>query len=198
MRVTAWKDKRVLHLLATNTTGKVTSVRRRQKDGSLKDIPCPEAVQLYNAYMNGVDHTDQLRSSYNTGRKALKWWKYLFHFLLDICLVNAFILMRESYHHQQKTSSGRIRPRKQLDFRMRLAHQMLDSFCGKRKRVVEPMTIAPAVQHWPTVTGKRRVCKMCAQNGKRSEPVTACEQCQVHLCIMCFKPYHIALIQAEQ
>lgn len=83
------KNITILHI---NGDGDSTSVSRKQKDSSIKDLPCPEAVKLYNQFMNGVDHADQLGSTYtcSTARKALNWWKYLFFFLFDISIVNSF------------------------------------------------------------------------------------------------------------
>ena len=197
---TAWRDKRTLNVLSTNTSNQpLTSVKRKQKDGAIKDVPCPQAIKLYNQFMNGVDRADQLRSSYPTGRKAMKWWKYLFHFLLDVCLVNAFVLMRQSANHQLKTKTGRVRTLQQLEYRMKLGHRMLDTFSTKRKRSVSLQeTPTPPAHHWPLVNGKRKLCKMCSRNGKRSEPVTACEQCKIHLCIKCFKAYHIVLFRESE
>ena len=92
MHVTVWRDKKNITILNTNGDGDSTSVSRKQKDSSIKELPCPEAVKLYNQFMNGVDHADQLGSTYtcSTARKALKWWKYLFFFLFDISIVNSF------------------------------------------------------------------------------------------------------------
>jgi hypothetical protein len=92
-------------------------------------------------YMNGVDHADQLRSTYNTARKSLKWWKYLFFFLLDVSIVNAYLLMRESENHKLSTKNNKEKPRTQIEFRMNLAHQLLGGFTGKRKRTpdIQPM-----------------------------------------------------------
>ena len=76
---------------------------------------------------------------------------------------------------------------------MNLARQLLGGFVGKRKREVEVQTPLQNTgsQHWPVIMPKRRTCKMCSLNKVRSEPVHGCEQCQVNLCITCFKPYHI-------
>ena len=57
-------------------------ISRRQKTGSRVDVPCPESVRLYNRFMAGVDKSDQLRGNY----------KYIFWFLFDLAIVNAFIL----------------------------------------------------------------------------------------------------------
>ena len=52
----------------------------------------------YNNYMGGVDLTDQYLSYYSmTTRQTLKWWKKVFWRLLDITIVNSWILFRTNY-----------------------------------------------------------------------------------------------------
>ena len=46
--------------LVTNPTAPVTTVKRRQKDGTTKDISCLEPIKLCNIFMNGVDCSDQI------------------------------------------------------------------------------------------------------------------------------------------
>ena len=190
LQVISWRDKKVINILST-VSGENTSVNRKKKDGIVAIVQCPYAVSEYNKYMNGVDRADQLGSTYTVARKALKWWKYLFFYLFDVCIVNAFILMKESPAHQLKTKTNRPRDRTQLEFRMKLARQMLAAYTSKRKR---PATLVESVntsQHWPAVMPKKGYCKMCSMKHIRREPVTGCEQCQVNLCTKCFKPYHL-------
>ncbi|XP_061169395.1 piggyBac transposable element-derived protein 4-like [Saccostrea echinata] len=192
MRVTVWRDKKNITILQTNSDGEATSVGRKQKDGNTTDVPCPESIKLYNQYMNGVDHADQLRSTYNTARKALKWWKYLFFFLFDVSVVNSYLLMRESTNHEIKTKGNKTRQRTQMEFRMQLAHQMLGGFTSKRKRQGEVQAPAEITQtHWPTIMPKKKTCKQCATKKIRSEPTSGCDKCNVNLCLKCFKPYHL-------
>lgn len=100
--VSVWRDKRKLTILSTNTNQSNQEVQRKQKDGTVKNVMCPMSVKLYNAYMNGVDHADQLRSTYNIARKSLKWWKYLF--LYDVCckFVHLDVRVPKSWPEDQK------------------------------------------------------------------------------------------------
>ena len=190
MVATAWHDKRTVTLLATNSNPlDVTEVLRKQRDGRIVPVPCPRALKQYTLYMNGVDRADQLRSTYNICRKASKWWKYLFWFMVDVSICNAFILMKESINHQISTKNGRTRVRTQLEFRRNLAHQLLGGF-RKRKRDISGNAQTRGLMHWPTEFDKKRTCKQCAKKKIRKEPKTGCEQCGVNLCIACFKPYH--------
>ena len=55
----------------------------------------PGAIGKYNKYMNGVDRSDQLIGTNNVMRKCLRWWKTSFFHLIDIAIVNGFILFQE-------------------------------------------------------------------------------------------------------
>ena len=44
--------------------------------------------------------------------------------MVDVAICNPFILMKESTNHTITTKSGRRRERTQLEFRMKLAHQL--------------------------------------------------------------------------
>ena len=104
--------------------------------------------------MNGVDRADQLRSTYSICRKAAKWWKYLFWFKVDVAICNAIILMKESPNHIITTKSGRRRERIQLEFRKKLAHQLLGDYWGKRKRESIGEHQTRGLSHWPTEMDK--------------------------------------------
>ena len=92
-------------------TALVTTVQRKQKDGSKKVVPSPLVVALYNKHINGVLQSDQTRTIYSTARRSRKWWTHLFWFLIDICISNVNILFNESPNYQLLTKTGA--PRKQ-------------------------------------------------------------------------------------
>jgi ribosomal protein L37AE/L43A len=120
----------------------------------------------------------------------VKWWKYLFWFMVDVAICNAFILMKESANHVIMTKSGKCRDRTQLEFRQKLVHQMIGEFRGKRKRESIGDHQSRGLLHWPAEMDKKRTCKQCAKKKIRRERIYGCEQCCVNLCVACFKPYH--------
>lgn len=69
----AWKNKKVVFYLSTNCNPSETiNVQRKQKDGTIKDVPSPIIGQMYNKYTFGVDRADQLRIIILPAGKPLK------------------------------------------------------------------------------------------------------------------------------
>ncbi|KAJ8305179.1 hypothetical protein KUTeg_017267 [Tegillarca granosa] len=99
----------------------IRTVQRRQKDGSLNDLPAPSVSELYNKCMFGVDIADQKRMQYSTCRKAKKWHKYLFWFCFDIAVVNSLVCIQESPNHKLYTKRGKERKSSQMEYRRALA-----------------------------------------------------------------------------
>lgn len=80
-----WKDKRAVHLLSNFHNPKhITTVKRKQKDGSKEEVPCPTLLTDYNKNMNFVDRFDQLKSTYELDRKSKKWWMRFFFTLSTV------------------------------------------------------------------------------------------------------------------
>jgi len=76
--------------------------------------------------MNGVDKSDQYLSKYNSLRKCVRWWKTLFFHLVDIAIVNGFILF-QSHRRLNKDNPALERPKTYalLDFREAVCRQLV-------------------------------------------------------------------------
>ena len=98
---TAWLDqKKVVTVMSTNCQPDDSgSVLRRMQDGSQITVLCPQSIILYNTYMGGVERGDKLQGYYHCQTNSRKSHKYIFYFLLDAAITNAFILMK---HHTAK------------------------------------------------------------------------------------------------
>ena len=59
------------------------------------DVRQPEVFHMYNQYMNAVDRSDQILATHNVQQKCMRWWKTLFFHLIDMAVVNSFILFKE-------------------------------------------------------------------------------------------------------
>ena len=76
----------------------------------------------------GVDHGDQLRGSYSVRLKCTKNYKYIFWFLFDTCVTNAYIL--HSFDVRSETTDHK-------HFRLMLAEQLIGHYMS-RKRAGRP------------------------------------------------------------
>lgn len=85
------------------------------------------------SYMGGVDHHDELRMKYDVGRNSKKCWRYLFWFLINCAVTNAFIIYK-------KVSTRPVKRKKysHLDFRMELAKDLIAGFSSRKQRISEP------------------------------------------------------------
>ena len=190
--VTVWQDNKPVTILSTNAQATPPlSVERRQKDGTRREVTCPEAIVLYNKFMGGVDRGDQNRRYYQVRLKSRKMYKYIFWFLFDVTIINAFILK------QFALASGRKRlPLK--DFRVQLAKELIGDYCS-RKQLGRPRVLPPATtsekrqlpQHFPRKAAKGR-CRICHTH----YTTWYCAECGLRFCHTgadsdCFVGYHL-------
>ena len=212
---TIWQEKakrQPVRMLSSNCNpaAPLSTVSRKQKDGTSKDISCPVPVVQYNKFMNGVDRSDQLRTMFSTARRSRKWWTYLFWFLVDLSISNALILINESPNHQQQTRTGRPKPRSMLDFRKALSVQLIGDYRKGKKNNRTGEADIHGSGHWPIHTDKKRKCKNCQREKRQKirESIYACKGCSVfhppekrkmvHLCLdPCFERFHTQEMNSE-
>ena len=209
-----WRDRRLVYVMSTNSDPTTpTSVQRKEKDGTRNMITCPTNVVAYNKYMGGVDHADQLRNYYHVRSKSRKFYKYLFWFVFDCAVVNAYILWK----HYKPLTEVSVRQQSLKHFRLLLAHGLIGSYnsrqrytiptpikeaslisCPARKRA-RLRTTASTEPHFP-IKGNRGKCFYCWNiRGERHETNVRCRQCGKALCVesrdppgpSCFERYHV-------
>ena len=162
------------------------TVLRRQLDATRMNVPCPEAVIQYNKHMGGVDRGDQCRGYYNCRMKSRKFYKYIFFFLLDVAITNAYIL------HKCYSPSTTTRVFKTIkDFRLELAKELIGDYCSRRRpgRIGGPHRSIP-LRHFPVMLPsdgnpakkKRGRCEGCKNKRLRCDTSWFCNECQVWLC----------------
>ena len=196
----AWKDNKVVNIASTLASpDDTTTVNRTQKNGSRLAVPCPRSVALYNEYMGGVDRGDQLRGSYHIRLKCMKNYKYIFGFLLDVAITNAYIL------HSRFDAPSDILDHK--SFRMLLAEQLIGNYKSRkrpgrpRKRPHPTNTCTTTLTHLPTHSSSKRCvyCQTKRTPPRRKETVWICNACDGHpsLCLTgrgdssdCFRLWH--------
>ena len=123
----AWRDNKVITVLSTNSQPDVPgTVLRRQKDGSKVTVDCPQSIIHYNKYMGGVDRGDQLHGYYSCRTRSWKFYKYIFYFLFDVAVTNAYILYK-NFHPNPSKSLRSIK-----DFCLQLAQELIGTYCSRR------------------------------------------------------------------
>ncbi|XP_041460062.1 piggyBac transposable element-derived protein 4-like [Lytechinus variegatus] len=209
--VIQWKDKKVISVMSSYHPGNKNThcTRNTRANGEHKEIKVkqPIAFAAYNKYMGGVDKSDQLIGNYNVLRKTNKYWKTLFYHMVDIAVVNSYILFCEMKKLHPGVSGFERKSRfLQRQFREELAMQL----GGIKKddpvplyRPVTPVASkrsgahdATSAMHLPVEDseGRRRTCKVCyaskGNNANKSKMI--CSVCKVHLCTNrnCFYDFH--------
>ena len=120
-----WIDKKPVTLLETAYDPKQTvEIKRKMKDGTKVDFPCPVGIKIYNEIMGGVDKFDQLRERYMIGRRSKKWWHPVMYYLIDMAIINSYLSFQiyKGYNCED-----------QLSFRIQLAKQLIDQFNGRKR-----------------------------------------------------------------
>lgn len=150
------------------------TVGRRQRNGTVIQVPRAPVVKTYNNNMGGVDLNDQMRGYYMAGRKSKKWRRCLMWFLVDVAIVNAYILEKLSPHHRSRT---------QLAFRLDLVQLLIGNFSARQ---LSASSGCLEGGHWPIKFSKGR-CKRCLKRNKEMWCRMACELCSKRICLDCFK-----------
>ena len=213
-----WQDRKPVYVMSTNSQpDESTTVRRRNRDGSTQQVPCPPSIVAYNKFMGGVDKSDQLRHYYPVRCKTRKFYRYIFWFLFDSCAVNASILI----HNFEPVADSNVRQITQKNFRLKLAEGLIGEY-NSRLRYALPAPVRaialhcahPAAKrrrtgedthstggHFPVRLPKRSKCTYCLNvKRRRYDSYVWCRQCGKALCVVardspddgpsCFERYH--------
>ena len=187
-----WQDNKTVSVLSTNCRNEEGTVTRKQKDGTRKTFTCPLNVIDYNKYMGGVDCNDRLQHYYCVRLKSHKFYKYIFWFLFELTLANAYIL------HRYVPSTGHVY-HQYVDFKSELAKQLIGNYNGRKVRGRPSSAIHPSVPtlHFPMKAAKRSKCSHCYRKGKQLKWTQwECQMCKKNLCHTgkpdsdCFLAFH--------
>ena len=180
-------DRKVVTVMSTTSQPEMGTVLRRQKDGTRITVPCPLSIIDYNQFMGGVDRGDQVRGYYSCRTKCRKFYKYIFHFLFDVAITNAYILQK-GYCDSAPFSTIKA-------FRLQLASELIGNYCSRRRagRGAVGVVRTLPLRHYPTTIPeedpskkakhKRARCHRCYSRSKRSVYTSwYCPECQLWLC----------------
>lgn len=196
---TKWHDKRDVSVMATNVSPLADDVEVNRGD---VEVPKPVVIDLYNSSMGGVDRADQLPEYYSVGRSSSKWYRYIFWFLIDVAICNAFVLCN---YRRLSQGMGKLR---QLNFRTELAKQLIGGYSTRvsaaqlfKRRKIEAHFLQEGSEgkHFiDKIKGRKRQCVQCKRVGTKTpkgrpvESTFECVQCSVALCKeVCFEDYHM-------
>ena len=139
-------------------------MKRKEKNGTHTTLNCPTAIVTYNRHMAGVDHGDQLRWYYQLRLKCMKYYKYIFWFIVDVSITNAYILHSRFCVPADPTAENlRLK-----QFRLHLAQSLIGDYYSRQKTgrpcnismpLPQPVTHSPS--HFPLKPSQKRQCAYC-------------------------------------
>src|SRR4051794_23249186 len=95
-------DKKPVYMASNYADpAKNTTVARHVGNDEIKRYKCLELLADYNNHMGGIDRFDQMLAYYMADFKCYKGWQRVFMYLLNCCVVNAFISYK--MHNPKKT-----------------------------------------------------------------------------------------------
>ena len=190
-----WMDTRAVLLLSTIESAMPTVIKKRRQKGSRErvDVRCPKIVETYNQGMNGTDLMDQLKVCYENDRRYPgKFYLRLFFDLLDIAVVNSFIVFSKITEGQPNNSAAKTL----LKFKVAVAKGLVSNYCSRVRTQRRIPRIGTDEEHVPTRLdyNERGRCKLCTKRKIDSRTVFFCEPCGVNLCHTttkhCFVDWH--------
>ena len=203
-----WIDNKVVSLLTTidNANDRLQVNRKSKTAGvwSTKVVYQPKVISNYNKYMNAVDRSDQILATNNVLRKCMRWWKTLFFHLIDISVVNSFILFKE---HQANNPDDEALHRPNDYALSNFREEIVRQLCGFREYDDPPVSTRskPArslpdfeAVHMPEFSENiRRRCVVCYKQGRGEAKVfsyCSAPQCGKYMHVTkernCFKEFH--------
>lgn len=207
--VTCWKDNKLVTLASTYVGAKPEGTIRRfdKKNKKQTSIVCPKIIKEYNAHMGGVDLMDSFLGRYRIKMKSRKWYIRLFYHLLDMAIINSWVLYKQSNEGKElKTLSL-------ADFRTDLADSLckygpsgahkrgrpskLETLLVTKKRrcpkhyVPSKVVRTDGRDHYEQRCNKKTRCKL---PGCKGFSRIQCSKCKVALCHTkernCFLTFH--------
>ncbi|KAJ8931317.1 hypothetical protein NQ314_015783 [Rhamnusium bicolor] len=108
-----WHNTKTVRLLSTyvgskrflskNTdTQPSKAIRWDKKEKKHHEVDCPYIIKEYNRHMGGVDLMDGLLGRYHIRMKTRKWSNRIFYHLVDVAMVNAYILYHRIHPKERK------------------------------------------------------------------------------------------------
>jgi len=184
-----WRDKRDVCMLTNIHSAPAEGDFCNEAGKAIK----PQIVMDYNHHMGYVEKGDRMAISCFISRHTFKWTKKLFFHLLDLAILNSYILH----------SSCGGKKMSHRDFRYTLVRNM-SAHAGPEQRIPRPLGRPRNVEshvarlevcgskHWPIPSEMQLRCCVCMARAVTQKVFVKCRKCEVGLCIKktCFEDYH--------
>ena len=163
-----WKGKRNVFVLSS-FRGNFAKVIERYCGNVVK----PDCFSAYSQHMGGVDKCDQLLSNYAISKKSIKWWKKVFSWLLELCVINSMCLFFEKNPESGRKRNNHKRYQEMLIHKLvlpllhkgnnnePLTNMGCPSQANKRSRINVEYDIHLRGRHYVTKKHPRRKCTIC-------------------------------------
>ena len=188
----AWraeKKKKELIMVSSCGSSRPISITTRYDT-----VSKPAVVNAYNHSMNGVDTSDQLTVFYSFVRKTRKWWRKLFLYLLEVALVNSYLIYRQTI---PQARSHLVYRRVIVEQLAKLSIQQAPARIGPgapRRPDNNVLQRLDRKQHFLRKATTPRDCVVCSKRQeKRHRSLYFCSTCTntPYLCPdTCFQRYH--------
>ena len=197
-----WYDNKIVHLLSNYAGIEPTDLCKEwdRRVTHTVEVARPFAVNEYNKFIGGVDLADMLIELYHIDLKSRKWYTRIFFYLLDMSIVNAWLLYR------RVQSVKNVKSISLFDFKEDVSYSLMTSTQAKRGRPTDSkecvkkkrnISCHPADSvrldekaHWPEWVDQPQRCKKCM----KAQSNVICSKCGVALCFTknrnCYLIYH--------
>lgn len=191
-----YRDKRIITMLSTYHNTETETVTQILKGGKRKKIQKPKVIVDYVKHMGGVDTLDHYCGSYSFARRSTKWWRKLFFWLLEVALVNSYILWSMDREEKNLPKKSHLYYRKQII--EQLVGDVQNTEASKKGRKSSSDNAERLLgKHFMARTAGRKPkdCILCSDrktHGRRKQTVYYCKTCtrKPGLCFDCFERYH--------
>ena len=167
-----WYDNKSVNLLSTLVGAEPVSLvtRWNRKENKYCQIPSPKLVQEYNKHMGGVDLMDSLIGLYRCRIRSKKWYHRLWFHLLDLTVVNAWLLYKR---HLSESNSTRCKPMRLQEFKASVAQAL----CKQGEEETKKRGRPSADQEGETPAKRRKSNTVVPSSDVRLDSVGNCPQC---------------------
>ena len=125
------RDTKVVSFISKvhSSHGGGTVTRKRKSDGTVTKIQLsvPMCVSGYNN-IEPINHSNQMRKANHINTKSRKWWLQLFLFLLDVTMVNSYLIYSQWFATVNYPPNRKQTPVTHLLFRTEVTDGLVNNF----------------------------------------------------------------------